>query len=193
MNPNQHAPLPALLLIDLQVDFLDASGRLPVAADQVPGLLAEVSALATRARALGWPVAHVVNAFPPGSWLNVFRRHAAIAGSPGAALDPRAPAAAPDEPTFYKAKGDAFTRPELAAWLRERGVTRVVLAGVFADGCVRATARGALAAGFDVVVPPGAVAARSVRARARGLAAIARAGGQVVPALDISDRAEVAA
>lgn len=179
------APRTALVLIDLQLDFLGPDGRLPVAKDQVAPLLARVTTLTAAARTAGLPVAHVVNAFPQKSWLNVFRRFAAVAGSPGAALDPRGPTPTPDEPVFTKARSDAFSHPELAAWLRARCVTRVVLCGVFANACVRATARGALAAGFEALVVRDGVAAASARSRDRGLAAIHRAGAQVVGAADL--------
>ncbi len=40
----------------------------------------------------------------------------------------------------------------LAAWLRERGVTAVDVAGIATDHCVRATATDAATAGFDTLV-----------------------------------------
>jgi nicotinamidase/pyrazinamidase len=55
----------------------------------------------------------------------------------------------------------------LAAWLRDRGVTAVDIAGVATDHCVRATATDAATAGFDTRVLLGltaGVAADTVRA-----------------------------
>lgn len=46
----------ALVLLDLPTDFLATHGRMPVARDQVTGLLEAVHRLATVARSKGWPV-----------------------------------------------------------------------------------------------------------------------------------------
>lgn len=49
-------------------------------------------------------------------------------------------------------ENDRATRTGLAGYLRERGLRRVVLAGLALDFCVRYSAEDARAAGFDVVV-----------------------------------------
>jgi nicotinamidase/pyrazinamidase len=49
-------------------------------------------------------------------------------------------------------ENDRATRTGLAGYLRERGLTRVFLAGLALDFCVRYSAEDARAAGFDVVV-----------------------------------------
>ncbi|WP_250000942.1 isochorismatase family protein [Actinoplanes sp. M2I2] len=49
-------------------------------------------------------------------------------------------------------EGHTETGETLAAWLRERGVTEVELAGIATDFCVRATALDAKAEGFDTTV-----------------------------------------
>ncbi len=53
--------------------------------------------------------------------------------------------------------------PELAAWLAERGVRRVVVVGLALDYCVQATALDAKAAGYDVVVLTDATKAVNVK------------------------------
>lgn len=53
--------------------------------------------------------------------------------------------------------GDAFTsNPDLAADLRSRGVDTIVAFGIQSECCVLSTCRGALAAGFKVVLLRGA-------------------------------------
>ncbi|KAJ5765858.1 hypothetical protein N7520_005417 [Penicillium odoratum] len=53
--------------------------------------------------------------------------------------------------------GDTFeSNPSLAHDLKSRGVTTIVAFGVQSECCVRATCRGALKAGFDVVLLQGA-------------------------------------
>jgi nicotinamidase-related amidase len=70
-------------------------------------------------------------------------------GEPGWSVWP-ALGQAPDEPTFSKSVGDAFSQPALIEW--SRGADEVVLLGAQSDFCVAATTRGAIERGFKVTV-----------------------------------------
>ena len=166
----------AVLLVDLQVDFLRDEGRLPVPQSFVPPLLECAEAVVTEARQAGVPVVHIVNAFPRWSVGNLFRKFAAIQGSPGAAIDDRVPRG-DDEPVFTKARSDAFSNAQLESWIHQHAIERLLVLGVYADACVRRTAEGALRRGIAVTVPRVGVASRSTAAVDRGLRAIRRAGG----------------
>ncbi|TCO80544.1 nicotinamidase-related amidase [Plasticicumulans lactativorans] len=182
-------PDTAVLLMDLQVDFLDtAQGRMPVDAPGAARVIVAANAvLAGRALPGALPVA-IVNAFPRSQRVrNRFRNHAAVAGSAGAAIDPRIQLPR-GLAVFSKAQGDAFSNPELHAFLQSESVTRVCIVGVFAEGCVRATALGARALGYAVSVPLEAIATdarwklwlaqRSLRAHGvRVVEHLAEAGG----------------
>jgi nicotinamidase-related amidase len=56
------------------------------------------------------------------------------------------------EPVVQKRFGDAFAGTDLAAWLRARGVRRVLLCGAETDACVRSSFYGGLYSGFDMVL-----------------------------------------
>ncbi len=147
-------PRTAVLLLDLQVDFLDAhSGRMPVGEEGAARVMSAVRAVLSGValpRAL--PVV-LVNAFPPSRRVaNFFRNNAAVIGTPGAALDPRI-VVPPGTPIFPKTEANAFSNPQLHEFLQSQLVTRVWVLGVFAEGCVRATALGAKALGYAVSVP----------------------------------------
>jgi nicotinamidase-related amidase len=165
----------ALLLIDLQVDFLAADGRMPIAAPQVEELLEAARTAAAEARRHGWPVVAIGNEFPRWNVLvNLVQRFAALKGSAGAAWDARAP----QERDAYFAKWlpSAFTNPELDAWLRRRGVTTVHLAGVMAGACVASTARGALKRGYAVKLIAKGIGSPSEGSRERALERLRKAG-----------------
>jgi nicotinamidase-related amidase len=160
----------ALLLLDLQRDFLKSDGRLPVAREAVDGLLANVNRLATHFAGQGGLVIYVLNEFSPWDFpANLFRRHAALRGRPGAELDPRVQVMS--ERRFPKAAGDAFSNPQLSPFLRENGVGKVLVAGVFAEACVTRTVSGARRLGFVPIVIADAVAGAS---RAKTEAALRR-------------------
>lgn len=139
---------PALLLIDLQRDFLHDAAMAPVV--RVAGQLL------TRCRQHGIPVAHV--------WTTVSReadrrmahwRHAdrwiceaGMSGhSPPAPLRPIA-----TETILHKTVFSPFVEHDVTDLLRRWGCDTVWLAGVHLHACVRATALDAYQRGFGVVI-----------------------------------------
>ena len=148
-------PVQALLVVDVQNEF-SAGGLRPVPnhGEALRRILAHVE----HARHDGRPIAfaqhfnkpHESRAFVPGSW--------GAELSPG--LEPRTNAAL--ERVFEKDMFGAFTATELESWLRQRGVTEVLIVGFYAHMCLSTSAREALVRGFDVVVDPEATAARDL-------------------------------
>jgi nicotinamidase-related amidase len=126
----------------------------------------------------GIPVIYVLNDFPRRDFVaNIFRRWAALSGSRGAELDPRV--RVEGDRRVLKHAANAFTNPELDRQLQELGVKHVVILGVFAPACVRATAQGALRKGYRVTVVRDGVAAGSDRARDRALRRLSRDGAEI--------------
>jgi nicotinamidase-related amidase len=145
--------------MDLQVDFLDTQkGRMPVGEEGATKVIAAAHSVLSGVALPGAIPVAIVNAFPRSQrLLNFFRKNAAIAGTSGAEIDPRI-----NLPVgtliFSKAEANAFSNPKLNAFLQSQSVSLVCVIGVFAEGCVRATALGARALGFTVVVPLEAIA-----------------------------------
>jgi len=165
----------ALLLIDLQRDFLAGDGRMPVARHQVTGVLVATGKVIARAMADGDLIVRIGNEFRPRSRIgNLLRHHAAMAGSAGAAWDDRVQAGG----SVYlpKWKASAFCNPELGDLLAGAGVEQVSICGLYAGACVTATARDARRRGLRVVVMRDAVADRSDRSREAALQRLNRRG-----------------
>jgi len=168
----------ALLVIDLQKDFLQTSGKLPVDLAQVPQLIDTANQAIQDFQANGKLVLHIINAFRKRDIGNLFRKFAAIEGSEGASIDPRVQQE--EIPCITKWKGDAFCNPLLLRTLRKNGITHLILVGVYTDGCVKATAKSALQNGFQVSILEKGVASRSLKASQRGLKACQKMGAQVL-------------
>jgi nicotinamidase/pyrazinamidase len=170
----------ALVVVDLQHDFLPGGALAVAGGDAVVGPIAALApAFQTVVATQDWhPPGHVsfASAHPgrrpfdtvtlPQGPQELWPDHC-LQGSRGAALHPDLPDAAL---TLLLRKG---TRPEvdsysafrenvgpdgrrpttgLGAWLRARGVRRVLLCGLARDFCVRASAVDAAAEGFEAVV-----------------------------------------
>jgi nicotinamidase-related amidase len=174
-TPSADGRAQALLLLDFQYDFLSDHGRMPVARHQIVPVIAAANAAIAQARGAGITIVAIGNEFRASDWfMNLLRRNAAIAGSQGAAWDARVDIGS--AAYFPKARGDAFSNPDLTAFLAEQHTAEVVLAGLYASACVTATARGALARGLSVRVLKAAVADSSDRRRAAALARLSRLG-----------------
>jgi nicotinamidase-related amidase len=171
-KPDVPAPV---IVIDLQTGMFDGLAEPPLAnAEQV---VANARAVIDWARRAERPLAFVRHDGPPGDSL-----------APGAAGWPVWPALgqADAEPTFGKTVGNAFSNPDLAAWVDAAGAGEVVLLGAQSEMCVAATTLGALDRGLKVTVvgdahgtwPSGGATAGEIIAREN--AAFAAAGAQVV-------------
>jgi maleamate amidohydrolase len=144
------APPYALLIVDFVVGFADpeqfGGGNIPPAIDRTRTALAE-------ARRRQWPIAHSRIVFSEdGSDANVFSRKVPSLGllyedTPGSQI---VPALKPidGELVIRKTLPSAFAGTGLQAWLTQRAVRSVVVAGCTTSGCVRASVLDAMNAGF---------------------------------------------
>lgn len=158
------APLPksAVLLMDLQRDFLTADGaRMPVGADGAETVLQMANAILSKKLVPEALPILIVNQFPASARIaNFFRKSAAIAGSSGAELDARLDNTGSVK-VIAKAKPSAFSNPELDRYLRANGVQQLYVLGVFAEGCVRSTVIEAIKRDYTVYVISNAIASKS--------------------------------
>jgi nicotinamidase/pyrazinamidase len=182
MKPIAFTPGDALLVIDLQVDFLPGGALGVPKGDEV---LAPINRLLRLFGSQGLPIFasrdwhpehHCSFAARGGPW----PPHC-VAGTPGAAFSSRLdlPAGAVVVSKADTADQDAysaFNGTTLAAQLREREVRRVVVCGLATDYCVLNTVIDARANGFEVLVVPEAMRAVDV-APGDGERAIARMSG----------------
>jgi nicotinamidase-related amidase len=169
----------ALLAIDLQRDFLEENGRMPVGKNGAELVIASASRLLKYAESVGWLQVFIKNEYRKADWIgNLFRRGAAIEGSAGAEIDPRIPFRA-GALVVSKARPDAFTNPALAEILTSAGIHHLVVLGVMAEGCVRATANSAIRRGFSVTVVSDGVASSRDFLRRFGLRSVQKAGARI--------------
>ena len=130
-----------VLVIDLQTAMFDGVAVPPIHGADV--LVERARAVTRWARATGRKVAFIRH---DGAAGEVF-----APGAPGWAVWP-ALGQAPEEPTFSKTEGDAFSQPDVGDWVAGAGASEVILLGAQTDQCVAATVRGALDRGLTVSV-----------------------------------------
>lgn len=126
----------AILVIDVQQSFLHAPYWRE---DDVPVFRQRLLQLLKGAAERGWPIVRILHEDDDAS----FRADSGLVRP----LD-----WVPDEHAveFRKQVHNAFTGTGLAAWLRERGIRRVVITGIRSEQCCETTARVASDLGFAV-------------------------------------------
>jgi nicotinamidase/pyrazinamidase len=163
----------ALLVVDVQNDFVDPAGSLSVAGGVE--IVPVVNDLVTAARGGGSPVVYTQDWHPPvtphfASSGGIWPDHC-VQGTWGAELHPdllvegpivRKGAEGEDGYSGFRGR-DPVTGEEgptaLEGILRDAGVRRVVIAGLATDYCVLETARHAVELGFEAQVVGAAVRA----------------------------------
>jgi nicotinamidase-related amidase len=148
---------PALVLVDLQQDFLHRPGLEPPAGQ----VTAAVAALRAGCRQRLVPVIHVhtvVRADGSDRMPHWIRDDfwACVDGTPGAATPPGL-APATDEVVIHKPFFSGFGNPALQDLLQRQGIDTLIVAGIYLHGCVRSTVLDAYERGYEVWVADDAV------------------------------------
>lgn len=166
----------ALVLVDLQADFLSRPGLEPHADSVTAGARRWLQDW--RAKKLS--VAHVLTQVSraedkrmphwrkSGLWMC---EHGSPGALPASGLEP-----APGEPLFLKSGYLPDEPTELAIWLKQQGATRVVLAGVMTHACVAHLAAALLSRGFEVAWASGAIGSDRPQAAAHVVSHLAAKG-----------------
>jgi acyl-CoA reductase-like NAD-dependent aldehyde dehydrogenase/nicotinamidase-related amidase len=141
---------PALLLVDLQSDFLRREGLVPAPAR----IVSQCELLLTDCRKLQIPVLHIwtktrkdgADRMPHWKRDNI---HLCVEGTPGM-LPPAGLQPQNHEAVFTKQFYSGFSNPALAEKLNGLGVDTIIIAGIYLHGCVRSTVLDACQLGYEV-------------------------------------------
>ncbi|MFM6979934.1 MAG: cysteine hydrolase family protein, partial [Micrococcales bacterium] len=143
----------ALLVIDVQEDYLNQETLQPNRSESVASIESAVSA----AREAGFAVAHVrtlVSAEGEAVMPHRAASRRCVIGTPGAESPIQALST---EPIFGKAFFSSFSGGQLEAWLRAQGAKQLILVGGYTHACIRETALEAYERGYSVSIVSDAI------------------------------------
>jgi nicotinamidase-related amidase len=146
----------ALLIVDMQNDFVDPRGRLCVSAAQAT--VPAIARLRDLAHAHGLLVLYTQDWHRPDDLEFTLWGAHAVAGTWGAEIVPEL-TPGPDDLIVRKLRYDAFYGTSLDHELRQRRIASVIVTGTVSNICVLHTAGSAALRGLQIIVPVDAVSA----------------------------------
>lgn len=191
-NPTTELPgKPALLIIDMQNDFVKPGGPLVVARAQ--NIIPAIVDILTMFRDARLPVFHILRVHrPSGVDVEVTRSEIfkktpfAVEGTRGAAvIDELLPAGG--EFLVKKTRMSAFFNTDLDLMLRWLGVGSLCITGIQTPNCVRATAFDAMAHNYHVFLVRDAVAAQSMEIHQANITDMQNIGIRIVDLKGVRD------
>lgn len=173
----------AFIVLDVQKDFTEIDGRFPAASHQVCSMIENINNIITHFNEK-MEIIYVGNEFERTQFIsNWFRNHGALKGSVGAQLDPELKIV--NDMYFSKKQGDAFSNESLYRYINEHQIEHIVIAGLYAEGCVFATAKGALRRGLRVSVVEDAVSGATDEKRNKSLRKLESLGIKVMQTREV--------
>jgi nicotinamidase-related amidase len=171
-------PVTTLVLLNYQNDYLRPNGRMPVAQDQVTGLIKVTNKMIAAMRQRPNPVIYTVNEFSPFQpTSDLGQNFSAMRFEAGSTLDHRINYLG--GVYFSNSEWDAFANPQFEEHLQLIGAGRLVLAGTYPERAALDTARQAKRRGYDVTVISDAVASSDARSRDAALQRLKEAGATI--------------
>lgn len=173
--------MPALLIIDMQNDFV-LPGR-PVTVACAQATVPNIRRLLDAFRARSWPVLHITRAYrADGSDVELFRREAflrgpkfLLPGTPGAEIVEELKPL-PGEQVLVKPRFSAFMGTPLDLLLRRLGVQELVVSGTQYPNCIRATVLDAACLDYAVTLVTDACSAQTEAVAQANIADLAGIG-----------------
>jgi nicotinamidase-related amidase len=141
-------PKTALLVLDMQEDFLGENAKMPINKEQIPAITAVVNSLIDEFEKNGQLIIYVKSEFPKKAIGNRIRHYAAIEGSPGTNISGKIRISG--IAIFSKKDPDAFSDQKFEKYLIANQVNQLVITGVYANQCVLYTTLGALNRKYQV-------------------------------------------
>lgn len=181
----------ALLMIDMQMGFIDPESSLCIAgaAFSIPACKAALDA----ARAAGIPIFHVQREYAAdGSNVEPVRRAVWEEGGrplstawPESLEPPRELMPLEGETVLMKPRFSAFFGTDLHAQLAACGVRSLILIGTTTPNCIRSTCYDALSLNYDVIVVSDATSSRSLEVQKANLEDMGFIGATICATADL--------
>jgi nicotinamidase-related amidase len=151
----------ALLVIDIQNDFVGNNAKMPIDKNQESKMIENINRLIDSSLDKNLTVVYIGNEYSKYDFLNIFRNFAAIKNTHGAKQDVRLHLI--NDNYFPKRKGNSFSNPDLDIFLKYEQIKEISICGLMAEHCILATVKGAIEHQYNVTVLTDCIATKSDR------------------------------
>jgi nicotinamidase-related amidase len=158
---NYENPQKALLVIDMQIDYIGENAKYPVENNQIKNLINTTNKIINDFYQKNYTIIYLRRIFKENDFKNKFNNYAAIEGTVGAEIDPRINIVSNN--IFDKYDASAFSSIDFENCLINNQIDELYLCGVMADQCVFETALDGHNKGYNVNYFVNAVGSTNVR------------------------------
>ena len=134
---NYNNPQKALVVMDMQLDFLDENAKLPIE-NQVEDLIKITNDIIEDYNSMGYEIIYIRSVFSKNDIANFFRNKATIERTTGIEIDPRIKIVSKN--IFDKKRSSAFSNKDFVNYLINNQINELYIVGLMAEGCVYKTA-----------------------------------------------------
>ena len=175
---NYKNPRKALLVVDMQADYIGENGKYTIEKSQIENLVKTTNNIIDEFHNNNDKVIYLRNIFRKNDFKNRFRNYAVVEGTPGTEIDPAINIAS--EYVFDKYSPNAFTNTDFENFLIQNQINELYFYGVMADQCVYQTALAAFKKGYTVNYYINAVGSSSVENIEKATKKLSRKGINIV-------------
>jgi nicotinamidase-related amidase len=134
---NYPNPQKALVVVDMQLDYLGENAKLPIE-NQVENLIQTVNDIIDDCNSKGVKIIYIKNTVPKYGIAYFLGNKAATKGTAGTEIDPRINVVS--ENIFEKKRPSAFSNKDFGDYLILNQINELYITGLMAEGCVYKTA-----------------------------------------------------
>jgi nicotinamidase-related amidase len=174
----------ALLVIDVQENLLLPASKMHMDTAAMPGFIENLNNTIDYCTAKGLPALYTINEWT-NPLLNAVTGNVCKKGSKGTGIDTRLHLTG--DLVYRKSKKSALSCSQLLSYLKQHGISELYITGLFAEYCVKATARDAVKQGFKVWVVKDAVGSKNSTKLSRSMKSCESGGAAVIGSGQLAD------
>jgi len=175
---NYENPQKALLVIDMQIDYIGENAKLSIEKKQINNLVLTINKIIDEYHKNNYKIIYTRRVFKTNDIKNRFNNYAVVEGTPGVEIDPRINIVT--DIIFDKFAPSTFSNTDFENYLIQNQIRDLYLCGVMADECVYETALEAYNKGYFVNYIGNAVGSSNDRKIERAVKKLRKKGINII-------------
>jgi nicotinamidase-related amidase len=167
----------ALLVIDVQENLLDSRSRLHMDPIAVSSFIRNLNKSIEFFEANNLPVIYIVNEWTDPI-LNLLTGNVCKKGGKGTGIDKKVNRV--NDKVYSKSRMNALTNKELSRFLKASAISELYITGLFAEACIKGTAKGAIRNNYSAVIIEDAIGSKNTKKKLASLLYCERKGANII-------------